>query len=349
MKTKELNKGQVTVITLFYNVEKYFERCLRSLFEQTYENIEYVFVNNCSTDGSLNLLYRILEEYPQRKNSVIVQNNEKNMGYCYSINKGIKLASGEYTTFADSDDWIENKGIESYYEFAKSKEYDIVFFDNYIEYTNGRVVLRKNKITEGSNIDYIKKMLESHMILEGTFWTKIYKTEFLQNSGIKMFHSNVAWGDLCFNVKLFTLSNRIGCLQKAFYHYCKNKEQTTTSASKDKAKKRRWVREEIANLNHTILYLKEKKLDEKCQPELNMRKLMFRNQLIEPWNLRSAMKWYCTYPETNELILKGDCELSGVNKYLLRMLLQKKFVSFTLLNSLKNYLGRIKRKIKRVE
>lgn len=338
----EIKKNTVTVVTLFYNAEKYFERCLRSLFEQDFNDIEYIFINNCSTDRSLTILHQTIKEYPHRKNQIIIHNNEKNMGYCYSMNKGIELATGEYTTFVDSDDWIEKEGIRTYYEFAKSKDYDIIFFDNYIDELDGNCRLRKNQISSGTNFDYIKKMLESHVLMEGTFWTKLYKTTFLKESGIRMYQNNVAWSDLCFNIRLFSLTNHIGCLKSAYYHYCQNEGQTTASWRINIEKKRKSVKEEIANLNFTISFLKEKEIINKCQPELDIRKLFFRQQILEPWNFNSVLKWYETYPETNYMI-KTSNQISKTEKFLFLFLQRKLFILFYVLYGLKYQCGNIKR------
>ena len=69
---------QVSVIILVYIVERFFEKCLRSLFEQTLDNIEYVFINDCTPDNSMLLLNKVLEEYPNRKHQVQIVNHEHN-------------------------------------------------------------------------------------------------------------------------------------------------------------------------------------------------------------------------------------------------------------------------------
>ena len=97
----------VSVIVLVYKVEKYIERCARALFGQTMEDIEYVFVDDCTPDASMEMLERVLDEFPQRRSRVKVLRNDVNRGRAYSRRRGVGAASGEYIIHCDSDDWPE--------------------------------------------------------------------------------------------------------------------------------------------------------------------------------------------------------------------------------------------------
>jgi len=101
------NLKLVSVIVPIYNVEGYIEKCVRTLFEQTYQNIEYIFVDDCSPDNSVNILEIVLEEYPDRKNQVHIVRHEINKGSASSRNTGLDLVNGEYIMFADSDDYTD--------------------------------------------------------------------------------------------------------------------------------------------------------------------------------------------------------------------------------------------------
>ena len=74
------NMPKVSVIIPVYGVEKYIERCARSLFEQTLDDIEYLFIDDCTPDKSVDILKHVLEEYPQRKSQVVIHRMEKNSG-----------------------------------------------------------------------------------------------------------------------------------------------------------------------------------------------------------------------------------------------------------------------------
>lgn len=100
-------KDKITVIIPVYNVENYLERCLKSILYNTYTNLEIICVNDGSTDNSK----KILESYSKRDKRVVVI-NKKNAGVSSARNAGIKIATGEYIAFVDSDDWIHEKYFE---------------------------------------------------------------------------------------------------------------------------------------------------------------------------------------------------------------------------------------------
>ena len=116
----------VSVIVLVYKVEKYIERCARSLFEQTLQDIEYIFVDDCTPDRSIEILEWVLEDYPERKSQVIILHNERNSGLPFSRRRGVEAASGDYIIHCDSDDWPESDMYAKLYAKASSENLDMV-------------------------------------------------------------------------------------------------------------------------------------------------------------------------------------------------------------------------------
>lgn len=103
---KKFVKGRVSVITPIYNAEKYLDKTLNSIFNQTYENIEIVLVDDCSTDNSVN----IIKNYQKNHKEIIYFCQEKNLGAGAARNKALELATGQYVAFLDSDDiWMSDK------------------------------------------------------------------------------------------------------------------------------------------------------------------------------------------------------------------------------------------------
>ena len=86
----------VSIIVPLYNVEKYIERCAISLFEQSYPNIEYVFVNDCTPDKSINVLGRVVGRYPNRSSQTKIINHDRNRGVAVSRNTGLDHCTGEF-------------------------------------------------------------------------------------------------------------------------------------------------------------------------------------------------------------------------------------------------------------
>ena len=92
----------ISIIVPVYNVSRYIERCARSLFEQSLNDIEYIFVDDCSPDNSIEILHQILSDYPSRMAQVKIISHEKNRGVAAARNTGLKLASGEFIAQCDS-------------------------------------------------------------------------------------------------------------------------------------------------------------------------------------------------------------------------------------------------------
>lgn len=112
---------KVSVIVPVYNVEKYLERCIESLINQTFDDIEIIALNNGSTDKSLD----ILNYYAHKDKRIRVINN-KNIGVSKSRNIGIEEAKGEYIVFVDSDDWIDSNMIYILYDTISDNNCDLV-------------------------------------------------------------------------------------------------------------------------------------------------------------------------------------------------------------------------------
>jgi len=127
----------ISIIVPIYNVEIYLEKCLNSIINQTYKNIEILLINDGSSDNSL----RICKKY-QKKDKRIVLINKKNGGLSSARNAGIDKASGNYLLFIDSDDYIEIDMIEKLYNNIKSNNADISICNFFITKKNKD---RKNK------------------------------------------------------------------------------------------------------------------------------------------------------------------------------------------------------------
>ncbi len=116
----------ISVLVPVYNVAPYIERCVRSLFEQTYPNLEYVFVNDATPDDSMEILERVMEDYPQRKAQVKIVNHVSNRGLAAVRNTCVTHAMGEYVTFVDSDDYLCIDAIKCLYERMVETQADLV-------------------------------------------------------------------------------------------------------------------------------------------------------------------------------------------------------------------------------
>lgn len=117
---------KVSVLVPVYGVEKYIGKCAESLFAQTYDDLEYIFVNDCTPDNSIAILNGVLDKYPKRKHQVKIINHDKNRGSGAARKTGLGNATGDFIAFVDSDDFITKNAIELLVKKQEETNADIV-------------------------------------------------------------------------------------------------------------------------------------------------------------------------------------------------------------------------------
>lgn len=120
---------RVSILVPVYGVEKYIERCAVSLLEQTYGDIEYIFVDDCSPDGSIGILRSVVARHPERSPMVRIIRHERNRGLSAARITAIEVATGEFLMHVDSDDWVERNAVELCVEKQRETGADFVYFD----------------------------------------------------------------------------------------------------------------------------------------------------------------------------------------------------------------------------
>jgi len=127
---------QVSILVPIYNVSPFIERCAHSLFRQTFQDIEYVFVNDCTPDDSMQKLLTVLEQYPQRREQVKIINHSVNQGLAATRNTAIDNSTGKYLLQIDSDDYVEINIVELLYNKAEETQADVTVCDFFEEQKN---------------------------------------------------------------------------------------------------------------------------------------------------------------------------------------------------------------------
>lgn len=206
---------KVSVIVLIYKVERYIERCARSLFCQTMQDIEYIFVNDCTPDDSMKILQSVMDEYPFRTPYIKIISHEKNMGSGLARNTGLSAATAPYVIYCDGDDWVESDMYEKLYIKACTDDADIVMCDYYEEIQGRRIRYSQNPYRHKE--DVLEQMLvgKLHSSVCGALIRKnLYVENHIQFPvGISM------WEDLCTSVRLHYFARRVSYVEEAFYHY----------------------------------------------------------------------------------------------------------------------------------
>lgn len=220
------NLYKVSVVVPVYNSEKYLPECLDSILNQSLKDIEIICVNDGSTDNSLD----ILNEYASKDNriKVIAQTNTGN-GAGSARNKGIETSKGEYISFIDSDDYIDENYLQKMYEAAKEYDVDVACSGVIKEKENEcKTQLEFNEIKASDNPDDNLKVSKS---LPFPYpWNKIYKREFIVSYGIK-YEENIYFEDLIFTPLVITRAEKLICVPGVFYHYIERKNSVSSTKS----------------------------------------------------------------------------------------------------------------------
>ena len=156
------NSVKISVCIPVYGVEKYIERCARSLFEQTLKDgIEFIFVNDCTPDKSIEVLEKVLNEYPHRKDQVKIINHAQNCGLVSARKTSLEHAVGDYIVHCDSDDWCDPNLYEAMYNVAVENDADMVCCSHILEYESGKRIFVTVKKSASAG-EYIQKHLQGN-------------------------------------------------------------------------------------------------------------------------------------------------------------------------------------------
>ena len=217
---------KVSVIIPVYNVEKYLDKCLDSVINQTFKDIEIICINDSSSDNSLN----ILEDYAKLDDRISIINNKENRGGGFSRNEGLKLVKGEYISFIDADDWVEINMLERTYNEAKRKNLDLLFFlaKNFDDYT-GEIYETDYYNFKCFENSFDNKVFHPNEVKDFIFriavspWLKLYKKDLLDKSNA-MFPEERVMHDNPFFYQVFLNANRVELIREYFYYRRRHNE-----------------------------------------------------------------------------------------------------------------------------
>lgn len=209
---------KVSIIVPVYNVEKYLDKCLDSIVNQTYKNLEIILIDDGSTDDS----GKICEKYMQIDNRIIVIHNP-NKGVSYSRNNGMDVATGKYVLFVDSDDYLDNKYVEKLILPTYKSDYDLVIcseYDVYIKEKKKQPRIITHMMTNNLFKDYYK--LE--WVIEPPY-LKLFKLELIKKYNIRFLEGCSYCEDQLFNMEYFKYVKNYKYINEYLYyhiHYSNN-------------------------------------------------------------------------------------------------------------------------------
>lgn len=209
---------QVSVLVPVYNVEAYIETCVRSLMEQTYPNIQFVFVNDCSTDSSLQILNQVVAEYPDRAQDVLIISHHQNRGLAAARNTAIAHATGCFISHVDSDDYMERDAIENLVNKQLGTDADIVTGIALAEYEGyGSIMeLREYASMHDMTLDLIKATLRH------TLWGRLIRKSLYTDHALSAKESvNIGEDAQMMPCLAYYATKAVNCYRLVYHYNCK--------------------------------------------------------------------------------------------------------------------------------
>ena len=283
-------KAKVSVLVPFYNVEKYVGRCVESLFSQTYSNIEYVFVNDCTPDNSMDIINEYIDKFNVRNKCVII-NHEVNKGISASRNDCLDNATGDYILFIDSDDYIDKDMVELLVKAAIENNADISGC-GYIEEYKDRSVEMPQRYTN-NHVEMMRAI--TLLTIKGVMWKLLIRRSIVEENQVRFIPDNTMVDDYLFCCQVFFYAKRFASVDKCMYHYIqynpnnysKTREFNITSQAKAIIK--------------TEEFYKENGVYELVKDELLQRKFISKLPLLLNKNCYNVKLWRELFPESNNI------------------------------------------------
>lgn len=220
----------VSICVPVYGVENYIERCCRSLFEQTYPNIEYIFVNDCTPDNSIDILERILLEYPTRVNNIRIYSHQVNRGLAGARNTAVEAASGVYLMHVDSDDYLDLNVVECLVNTALSENADVVQYDMRYVFSDKQYIVHQQ--IPASKIECVKNVLNFKM--SGCVCGALYDVNLFHRSGVHFIEGLNFGEDYVTKPRILYYARKIVHCKECFYNYVQYNTSSYTLSYKQK-------------------------------------------------------------------------------------------------------------------
>lgn len=306
------NNYQLTVVVPIYGVEKYIERCARSLFKQTQTNIEYIFVNDCTKDKSLDVLQRVINDYPHLKEHIKVIHHQRNKGLPQARKTGIEASTGLYIVHCDSDDWVDPTAYEKMLKTAIRNEADMVVCAYYKSTGSEHVpFVFKGELT-------LRELFFNYAIFSG-MWCKMIKRDVYFDTSIIYPQANM-FEDRAFTVQLAYKCKKIEYIDEPLYYYFNNNSSICLADGEQNCINR-WMQAK-ENTELIINFFIKENLLELYSEDIDKLKFSVKHQL-SPLVHKTLYfkKWKDTYSEINrKIIFTNILTLSSKIKYVLTLL-----------------------------
>ena len=254
----------ITVMISCYNAESTISKCLASLFENAVsEKCEFIIVDDCSTDGSLNMIEATILKYPKLHGNITVISHKARSGVAVARNTALENASGDYIIYVDSDDWVEPDYLSLLYEAARKTDADLICCDYYVDTARDKKRIRAFPGMDSSAC--LHRLAENKYY--GYLWIKLIRRSVLIDNNIKCIECVDLWEDMVISCKILPYIKNISYVNKALYHYVANPHSLVHTFNQNKAENL------IAAVREIERFYAEKNIYKKHADEINCLKI----------------------------------------------------------------------------
>ena len=222
---------RISILVPVYKVEPYIELCARSLFEQSYSDLEFVFVNDCSPDRSIEVLRHVVESYPDRADSVKIINHDTNRGVAAARNTLLDNATGDFVSWVDADDWLESNAIELLMQKQQQTNSDIVSGNIHVYYDNDVRSLKEEKYQDKAQL--IQDQLKDTWNMNTFIWGRLFRRSLFEKYHIRCMEGCNYAEDRYQVVRLSYFADTFATIDAFVYNYEKRNNTSITVQQKE--------------------------------------------------------------------------------------------------------------------
>lgn len=290
---------RLSVIVPVYRAEAYIGQCARSLFAQTLEDMEFIFVDDKSDDGSMDMLERVVAEYPARLPQVRMERLAENIGVAAVRRRGLELANGDWIAYCDSDDWAETDMYASLLEVAEARDADMVSCDILSEdgSPEPEIIVGATSPQPDLVMDAFRDRVP--ILLSN----RIFRRSLIIADEISWPVANQG-EDMALTLQMSLLSRRNVHVSRSLYHYRRHAESLTGRRGPQAAIAA--FEANSANVDLVAGVLRSRGLEGRYAEALDRMKYGTRNLLLPAVGHGvSRARWLASYPEINSRVLGG--------------------------------------------
>ena len=307
----ELNEIKVSVIVPMYNVAHVLNKAIETLFAQTLKGVEYIFVDDCSTDNTRQLL---ISSLPTKEGiTVKILHHECNRGVAAARNTGLDNATGKYVYYVDADDYIEPYTLERLYNHAVKNNADIVGCEWFLSFERNERHMKQANVITGNEL-FVKM---AHGVMRWNLWLFMVRRSMYELLEIRFIEGMNMGEDMMVMMKLAINANNVSIIHEPFYHYIQTNNGSLT-------KNFNAYRHQVtANVNEVGKYLKKQNRDELNNAYLQL-KLTLKLPLLISDKKKDYETWLNWFPEANSSV-DGNKELPWRTRYIQKAAAKRHF------------------------